>query len=67
MPREHAPDERTIRVSILIVHYRTYGELAACLDSVRPFPADRIEVIVVDHASDPAAAAQLLGDVPRSG
>ena len=64
MPRDHAPDERTIRVSILIVHYRTYGELAACLDSVQPFVADRIEVIVVDHASDPAAAAQLLQRYP---
>jgi GT2 family glycosyltransferase len=59
MPREPAPDERPIRVSILIVHYRTYGELAACLDSLQPFVADRIEVIVVDHASDPAAAAPL--------
>jgi GT2 family glycosyltransferase len=59
MPPEHAPGGRPIRVSILIVHYRTYDELAACLESLQRFVADDLEVIVVDHASDPAAAAQL--------
>jgi GT2 family glycosyltransferase len=60
MPPEHAPGGRPIRISILIVHYRTYDELAACLESLQPFLADDLEVIVVDHASDPVAAAQLL-------
>ncbi len=64
MPREHAPDERPIRVSILIVHYRTYDELAACLESLQPFLADDLEVIVVDHVSDAVAAAALLRRCP---
>jgi GT2 family glycosyltransferase len=57
---EHAPVGRSILISILIVNYRTYEELAACLDSLRPFLADDLEVIVVDHVSEPVAAAQLV-------
>src|SRR6185295_17781889 len=64
MPPEDAPGGRPIRVSILIVHYRTYDELAACLGSLHPFAPDDVEVIVVDHASDPAAAAPLLRRCP---
>jgi GT2 family glycosyltransferase len=60
MTHEHALGGRPIRVSILIVHYRTYDELASCLDSLQPFLTDDLEVIVVDHASDAVAAAQLL-------
>ena len=64
MPPEHAPIVRSILVSILIVNYRTYEELASCLDSLRPFLADDLEVIVVDHASEPVAAARLLQRFP---
>lgn len=64
IPPEHAPGGRPIRISILIVHYRTYDELAACLDSLQPFLADDLEVIVVDHVSDPVAAAELLRRCP---
>jgi len=64
MPPEHAPVGRSILVSILIVNYRTYEELASCLDSLRPFLADDLEVIVVDHASDPVAAAHLVRRFP---
>jgi GT2 family glycosyltransferase len=60
MPPEHAPVGRSILISILIVNYRTYEELASCLDSLRPFLADDLEVIVVDHVSDPVAAAHLV-------
>jgi GT2 family glycosyltransferase len=64
MPPEHAPVGRAILISILIVNYRTYEELASCLDSLRRFPADDLEVIVVDHASDPVAAADLVRRFP---
>jgi GT2 family glycosyltransferase len=60
MPPERAPAGRSILVSILIVNYRAYAELASCLDSLQPFLADDVEVIVVDHLSEPVATAQLL-------
>jgi GT2 family glycosyltransferase len=59
MAADHVPVRRPILTSILIVNYRTYSELASCLESVRPFLADDLEVIVVDHASDSVAAADL--------
>jgi GT2 family glycosyltransferase len=60
IPLEQAPRGRPIRISILIVNYRTYDELSACLGSLHPFLADDVEVIVVDHISDPAAAERVL-------
>jgi N-acetylglucosaminyl-diphospho-decaprenol L-rhamnosyltransferase len=57
---EHAPAGRSILVSILIVNYRAYEELASCLDSLRPFLTDDLEVIVVDHLSEAVATARLL-------
>jgi GT2 family glycosyltransferase len=60
MPAEHAPVVQSILVSVLIVNYRAYDELASCLDSLQPFLADDLEVIVVDHVSEPVAAANLL-------
>jgi GT2 family glycosyltransferase len=51
-------------VSVLIVNYRAYTELASCLESLRRFLADDLEVIVVDHASDPTATAHLLQRFP---
>jgi GT2 family glycosyltransferase len=59
MPSEHVSAGHPIVVSILIVNYRTYDELASCLESVRPHLAGDLEVIVVDHASDAAAVARL--------
>jgi GT2 family glycosyltransferase len=64
MPPEPAPVDRPILISILIVNYRTYEELASCLDSLRAFLADDIEVIVVDHSSDAVAAGQLARRFP---
>ena len=54
------PAGRSILASILIVNYRAYEELASCLDSLRPFLTGDLEVIVVDHFSEPAATARLL-------
>jgi N-acetylglucosaminyl-diphospho-decaprenol L-rhamnosyltransferase len=64
MSAGHARVGRSIQVSILIVNYRAYQELASCLDSLRPFLADDLEVIVVDHVSEPVAAARLLQRFP---
>ena len=50
--------------SILIVNYRAYTELASCLDSLRIFLADDLEVILVDHASDPAATPAFVQRFP---
>jgi N-acetylglucosaminyl-diphospho-decaprenol L-rhamnosyltransferase len=58
LPRE------PVLVSILIVNYRAYTELASCLESLQRFPADDLEVIVVDHATAPSAAADLRGRFP---
>jgi len=63
-PRELASARRSILVSILIVNYRAYDELASCLDSLYRFLGDDVEVITVDHASDPAAAAEIARRFP---
>jgi GT2 family glycosyltransferase len=54
----------SVLVSILIVNFRAYTELACCLDSLQRFLADDLEVIVVDHVSEPAATAHLVGRFP---
>src|ERR1700736_4728092 len=64
MPSERTPAGRSILVSILMVNYRAYEELASCLDSLRPFPGDDLEVIVVDHLSEPVATARLVQRFP---
>jgi hypothetical protein len=48
----------------LIVNYRAYAELNSCLESLQRFPADDVEVILVDHASEPVAARRLLQRFP---
>jgi GT2 family glycosyltransferase len=58
------PAGQFVIVSILIVNYRAYAELASCLDSLQHFLADDLEVIVVDHASEPAATAHLVKRFP---
>ena len=55
---------KPVLVSILIVNYRTYAELASCLESLQRFQTGDLEVIVVDHASDPTATAPLLQRFP---
>ena len=62
-PAEHQPDagpvntcslNESVLASILIVNYRAYGELASCLESLQRFHTGDLDVIVVDHASEPA-------------
>lgn len=44
-------------VSIIIVNYRTYTELGACLQSIERFSIADLEILVVDQAADAAALA----------
>jgi GT2 family glycosyltransferase len=45
-----------VAVSVVIVNYRAYTELAACLDSLGSHMDDGLEVVVVDHETNPPAA-----------
>ena len=54
----------SVLVSILIVNYQAYLELSSCLESLGRFLSDDLEVIVVDHASEPTATASLLQRFP---
>jgi GT2 family glycosyltransferase len=51
-------------VSVLIVNYRAYTDLARCLDSLQRFLSDDLEVIVVDHLSERAATEPLVRRFP---
>jgi len=51
-------------VSVLIVNYRAYDELRACLASLQPFVAPDLEVVVVDHDSQPADFAAVVRQHP---
>jgi hypothetical protein len=48
----------------LIVNYQTYAELTSCLQSLVRFPTEDVEVVVVDHLADPAAAAAVRREFP---
>lgn len=50
--------------SILIVNYRAYREVRQCLTSLERFVGEDVEVIVVDHETDPAEARELEGSFP---
>ncbi len=50
-------------VSVLIVNYHAYEELAICLDTLHARSAG-VEVVVVDHASDAAAVTPLVQRFP---
>jgi hypothetical protein len=60
----NTPPEQSVLVSVLIVNYRAYTELASCLDSLQRYLANDLEVIVVDHVSEPAATAHLVEKFP---
>jgi GT2 family glycosyltransferase len=64
MPFDPAPAGRSTLVSILIVNYRAYEELASCLESLRHFLRDDVEAIVVDHVSEPVATVRLVQRFP---
>ncbi len=51
-------------VSVVIVNYRTYAELDACIASVMPAPASDREVIVVDHSSSTPDLERLSAKFP---
>jgi GT2 family glycosyltransferase len=56
----NVPPARAPAASVLIVSYRAYAELTACLESLQRFISDDdVEVIVVDHSSEPGAARAL--------
>jgi GT2 family glycosyltransferase len=50
--------------TVVIVGYRAYPELRQCLSSLVRHEPD-IDVIVIDHASDPGEAAMLAAAFPR--
>jgi len=54
----------SVLVSILIVNYRAYTEAACCLESLQKSLAGDVEVVVVDHASDPTATLPLIQRFP---
>lgn len=45
------PTARTSEASVIIVNYKSYAELDACLESLRSDPDGCPEVVVVDHES----------------
>jgi GT2 family glycosyltransferase len=51
-------------VSVVIVSYRAHAELENCLASLERFLGDDLEVIVVDHASEPPAMERLVRRFP---
>ena len=51
------------RVAVVIVNYQSYDELHTCLASVGELRC-AVSVVVVDHASDPVAAARLAERFP---
>lgn len=53
------------RISILLVNYRAYAELTACLGSLETHGSAALDIIVVDHASEANAAAKLRQQFPR--
>jgi GT2 family glycosyltransferase len=58
------------KVSVLIVNFRAYLEASSCLESLNyhnnrlGYQRDNLEVIVVDHGSEPAAASLLQQKFP---
>jgi N-acetylglucosaminyl-diphospho-decaprenol L-rhamnosyltransferase len=51
-------------VSVLIVNYRAYEEVRQCLSSLARFAGGDIEVVVVDHETEPAKADALSSAFP---
>jgi GT2 family glycosyltransferase len=51
-------------VSIVIVNYRSYGELGGCLASLEADARGGAEVVVVDHAGEAEATATLASRFP---
>jgi GT2 family glycosyltransferase len=61
---DHQDSGNRYRVAILLVNFRAYVELTACLETLERFVGDDLEVIVVDHATDRVAASHLTQRFP---
>lgn len=53
-------------VSVVVVNFRAYPEVADCLSSLYAHATADLEVVVIDHASDREAAARLAASFPRA-
>jgi GT2 family glycosyltransferase len=53
-----------VLVSVLIVNFRAYAELASCLGALEPYLADTVEVVVIDHVSEEPASNRLSKKFP---
>lgn len=51
-------------LDVIIVNYRSYDELTRCLASLEPSRAHLEQVVVIDHESNLAAAAQIGKEFP---
>ena len=56
------PDDASL--AVIVVNYQSYDELRDCLTSLRTAGADH-QVVVVDHASETAAADALATAFPE--
>jgi N-acetylglucosaminyl-diphospho-decaprenol L-rhamnosyltransferase len=56
----------TCAVSVIIVNYRSYDELDACLASLLPSDPQDLEVIVVDHSSSAPELERLAARFPQA-
>jgi GT2 family glycosyltransferase len=54
-----------LRISVVIVNYRAYDELADCLKSLLELDGPDLEVLVVDHATDDGAMQPLVVSFPK--
>jgi N-acetylglucosaminyl-diphospho-decaprenol L-rhamnosyltransferase len=58
------PAARPRHISVVIVNYKSYAELDACLASLACRPASDVEVVVVDHASSDADLTRIRASHP---
>jgi GT2 family glycosyltransferase len=61
---DRRPDARACPVSVVIVNYKSYEELDACLESLSHAGPPGLEVIVVDHSSSAQDLARIQAHHP---
>src|SRR3989338_2390824 len=54
----------TVLLSIIIVNYNTKDQLRACLESIKKYGIDDIEIVVVDNASVDESVAMARYEFP---
>jgi N-acetylglucosaminyl-diphospho-decaprenol L-rhamnosyltransferase len=64
MPRTPRAPGLSAAVSVIIVNYKSYSELGACLASLQSSSGADLEIIVVDHASSAPDLARLQSRYP---